>query len=45
MLEEKFHGLAEGILSPDKTRSIIDLCWRVDTLADAGDIARNAGKS
>jgi 2-methylcitrate dehydratase PrpD len=45
MLEEKFHGLAEGILSPDKTRSIIDLCWRVDKLADAGDIARNAGKS
>ena len=45
MLEDKFHGLVEGILSPDKTRSIIDACWRADKLVDAGEIARNAGKS
>jgi 2-methylcitrate dehydratase PrpD len=45
MIEDKFRALAEGILSPDETRSIIDLCWRADTLADAGDIARKGGKS
>jgi 2-methylcitrate dehydratase PrpD len=45
MLEDKFRGLADGILSPEKTRSIIDACWRADQLADAGEIARSAGKS
>jgi 2-methylcitrate dehydratase PrpD len=44
MIEDKFRGLADGILSADRARSIIDLCWRADQLADAGDIARNGGK-
>jgi len=45
MIEDKFHGLAEGVLSPDQARSIVDLCWRADRLADAGEIARGAGKA
>jgi 2-methylcitrate dehydratase PrpD len=44
-LEEKFRGLAEGIRSADETRRTINLCWRAETLADAGDIARSAGKA
>jgi 2-methylcitrate dehydratase PrpD len=44
-LEEKFRGLADGILPATQTRDVIDLCWRTDALADAGDIARKAGKA
>ena len=44
-LEDKFRGLADGILPAGQTRELIDLCWRADTLADAGDIARKAGKT
>ena len=42
MIEDKFLGLVDGILSPAKARAIIDACWRVDALADAGEIARHA---
>ncbi|HSU39273.1 MAG TPA: MmgE/PrpD family protein, partial [Polyangiaceae bacterium] len=28
-LEEKFLGLTDGVLSPDKARRLIGLCWRV----------------
>jgi 2-methylcitrate dehydratase PrpD len=45
LLEAKFEGLAEGILSAEETRRIIDLCWRADRLADAGEIARKAAKT
>ena len=45
MIEDKFHGLADGVLSPHQARPIVDLCWRVDELADSGEIARTAGKS
>ena len=44
-LEDKFGSLADGILPAGQTREIIDLCWRADTLTDAGDIARKAGKA
>jgi hypothetical protein len=44
-LEQKFQGLAEGILSADQTRRVIDLCWRADQLADIGEIARAARKA
>jgi 2-methylcitrate dehydratase PrpD len=44
-LENKFRGLADGILPAGQTRELIDLCWRADTLADAGDIARKAGET
>jgi 2-methylcitrate dehydratase PrpD len=43
MLEDKFRGLSEEILSAAQTRRIIDLCWSADGLADAADIARSAG--
>jgi 2-methylcitrate dehydratase PrpD len=45
MIEDKFHGLADGVLDRRQARSIVDLCWRVDELADSGEIARTAGKS
>src|SRR5687768_7178920 len=37
-LEVKFDGLAEGILSPARTRTAIDACWRVETLRSAADL-------
>jgi 2-methylcitrate dehydratase PrpD len=43
MLEDKFRGLSEGILSPDTTDRLIDLCWGADKLVDVGQIARSAG--
>ena len=39
-LEAKFSGLAEGVLSPARKRTVMDLCWKVETLTDAADIAR-----
>jgi len=39
MLEAKFTDLAQGILSPAKTRRLMDLCWGVEGLSDAGQIA------
>ena len=39
-LEDKFTGLAEGILPPDRTRQLMDVCWRAWELKDAGDIGR-----
>jgi 2-methylcitrate dehydratase PrpD len=43
-LEDKFTGLAEGILPAKQTRRLIDLCWGVWGLEDAGEIGR-AGAS
>jgi 2-methylcitrate dehydratase PrpD len=42
MLEEKFRGLADGVLPSGQTDRLIDLCWGADQLADAGEIARKA---
>jgi 2-methylcitrate dehydratase PrpD len=42
MIEDKFRGLCEGILPSARAEVILDLCRRVDTLADAGAIARSA---
>ena len=44
-LEEKFRGLTEGILAPERTNRLIDLCWGADKLADAADIARTAASA
>ena len=44
-LEDKFRGLSEGILPPDRTERLIGLCWGADKLADAGDVARAAGNA
>jgi 2-methylcitrate dehydratase PrpD len=45
MLEDKFRGLSEGILSTGKTDRLIDLCWGADKLPDAGEIAHNAASA
>jgi len=39
-LEDKFAGLAEGILPADQTRRLMDLCWQIWDLRDAGEIGR-----
>ena len=39
-LEAKFRGLAEGILSRSETDKLIQLCWDVGKLEDAGEVAR-----
>jgi 2-methylcitrate dehydratase PrpD len=45
MIEDKFSGLAEGILPAARARSIVEMCWRADELADAGEIARSCAKA
>jgi len=40
MLEAKFLDLADGVLPQAKTRRLIDLCWKVETLANAAEIAK-----
>jgi hypothetical protein len=39
-LQDKFTGLAEGILPPEQTRRLMDLCWNIWDLKDAGEIGR-----
>ena len=41
-LEDKFSGLAEGILPRDQTRRVMDLCWKIGELPDAGALAQAA---
>ena len=41
-LEAKFRGLAEGILTGQQSSEVIRLCWSVESLPDAGAIARAA---
>ena len=41
-LEEKFSGLTDGIMSPEQTRQLVDLCWKAWDLDDAGKIGRAA---
>lgn len=41
-LEDKFRGLAEGILTDRRAAEVIRLCWDVERLPDAGAIARAA---
>ncbi|MHB9097399.1 MAG: MmgE/PrpD family protein [Syntrophales bacterium] len=38
-LEAKFRGLAAGALSPVGTDSLIGLCWSIEWLMDAGEVA------
>ncbi len=40
-LETKFINLTDGILSKTRQNNLIDLCWNLENLADAGDIARS----
>ena len=39
-LETKFRGLAKGVISPAQCDRLIELCWGVAKLKDAGDVAR-----
>ena len=39
-LEEKFLNLTDGVVAPDAARRVMDLCWRIAELEDAGDLAR-----
>ena len=41
-LEAKFADLAEGIFPPAQSRRLMDLCWNVEKLPTAADIARAA---
>ncbi len=41
-LEAKFTGLAEGILPPDRVRKLMDLCWAIEKLGQAEQLARAA---
>jgi 2-methylcitrate dehydratase PrpD len=41
-LEAKFSRLADGVLPPDRIGRLIDLCWKVETLKDAAQLARAA---
>ncbi|MBN3751684.1 MmgE/PrpD family protein [Paraburkholderia sp. Tr-20389] len=38
-LEKKFSDLSDGILSPERTRALIDKCWHVEQLQSAAEIA------
>jgi 2-methylcitrate dehydratase PrpD len=44
MLEAKFSDLAEGVLPADRTRKLVELCWKVESLASAAEIAQ-AGRA
>lgn len=39
-IEIKFAGLAEGVLTPDKTAATIRQCWRLESLDDAAAVVR-----
>jgi len=42
-LEVKFRGLVEGILPAARARHVMDLCWNVEKLESAAEIARSGG--
>jgi 2-methylcitrate dehydratase PrpD len=42
-LEAKFLDLADGVLPPAQARRLLAMCWDVDRLAGAADLARAAG--
>jgi 2-methylcitrate dehydratase PrpD len=43
-LERKFTGLADSILSPERTAKLIELCWSVENLGSADEIAEAGAK-
>jgi len=43
-LERKFQDLADGILPAMQAQQVVELCWRVESLTDAAQIARAAAK-
>ncbi len=41
-LEKKFAGLADGVLPAAQARTVMDLCWRIDSLPNAAQVAAAA---
>jgi hypothetical protein len=41
-LEAKFRKFAKGILSEGQTDALVKLCWSIEKLKDAGELARAA---
>jgi 2-methylcitrate dehydratase PrpD len=41
-LEQKFTGLAEGVIGPLRTRDVLAMSWGVEGLRDVGALARAA---
>jgi 2-methylcitrate dehydratase PrpD len=41
-LEAKFAGLADGVLPSAQARTLMDLCWRLESLPNAAEIAASA---
>jgi 2-methylcitrate dehydratase PrpD len=41
-LEQKFADLADGVIPEKQARRVMDLCWGLETLADAAEIAKGA---
>jgi 2-methylcitrate dehydratase PrpD len=41
-LESKFQGLAEGVLTPDRVRNLMGLCWNIEKSSQAAGIAQAA---
>jgi 2-methylcitrate dehydratase PrpD len=41
-LEAKFAGLANGVLSAERQRKLMDLCWGIERLAESSAVARAA---
>src|SRR6185436_3976753 len=41
-LEAKFMALAEGVLPAAQARTLMERCWKIDTLPRAGDVAAAA---
>ena len=35
-LEAKFHGLTDGVLPADRSRRLMELCWKIFELARGG---------
>lgn len=41
-LEAKFTGLADGVLPSSQARRVMDLCWNIESLPQASELARAA---
>ena len=39
-LEGKFAGLADGVIPASAIRSVMDACWNVESLTNAGEVAK-----
>jgi 2-methylcitrate dehydratase PrpD len=44
-LERKFADLADGILPAAQARRVMDLCWNLESLKDAAEIAKTAASA